>query len=156
MLPKPTINSTMCKNSHPKHERRKKSDQPSRVIHPIPCHPFSPETVVQNEQAARKEEHGTSQADRKTNADRTTATEHEHDTNDMSPTPLHSTTNHPRLGEIPRWYGIREVAVLVSLVSGTILLGLKGWSVRELEGRYLYKRSLNGLTRCHHKREQVG
>ena len=104
MLPKPTINSTMCKNSHPKHER-KKSDQPSRVIHPIPCHLFSPETVVQNEQAARKEEHGTSQADRKTNADRTTATEHEHDTNDMSPTPLHSTTNHPRLGD-PKmvWY----------------------------------------------------
>lgn len=46
--------------------------------------------------------------------------------------------------------------MLVSLVSGTILLELKGWCVRELEGRYLYKRSLNGLTRCHHKREQVG
>ena len=142
----------MCKNT-PIQDRRKESDQPSRVIHPIPCRLFSPETVVQNEQAARKEEHGTSQADRKTNADRTTATEHEHDTNDMSPTPLHSTTNHPVSGKIPRWYGIREVAVLVSLVSGTILLGLKAWCVRELEGRYLLKRSLNGLTRCHHKRE---
>lgn len=146
----------MCKNTPPIQDRRKKSDQPSRVIHPIPCRLFSPETVVQNEQAARKEEHGTSQADRKTNPDRTTATEHEHDTNNMNPTPLHSTTNHSVSGEIPRWYGIREVEVLVSLASKTILLGLKGWCVRELEGRYLYKRSLNGLTRCHHKRECVG
>lgn len=109
-----------------------------------------------NKQPGKKNTAQVKRTAKPTQKDRTTATEHEHDTNDMSPTPLHSTTNHPRLGEIPRWYGIREVAVLVSLVSGTILLGLKGWSVRELEGRYLYKRSLNGLTRCHHKREQVG
>lgn len=45
---------------------------------------------------------------------------------------------------------------MVSLASRTILLGLKAWCVRELEGRYLHKRSLNGLTRCHHKRKCVG
>ena len=107
MLPKPTINSTMCKNSHPKHERRKKSDQPSRVIHPIPCHLFSPETVVQNEQAARKEEHGTSQADRKTNPERQNhgnGTRTRHQRHEPDTFTLHNQSS--RLGKDPKvvWY----------------------------------------------------
>ena len=58
-----------------------------------------------NKQPEKKNTAQVKRTAKPTQKDRTTATEHEHDTNDMSPTPLHSTTNHPRLGD-PKmvWY----------------------------------------------------
>ena len=96
----------MCKNT-PIQDRRKESDQPSRVIHPIPCRLFSPETVVQNEQAARKEEHGTSQADRKTNPERQNhgnGTRTRHQRHEPDTLTLHNQSS--RLGKDPKvvWY----------------------------------------------------